>query len=97
MGSSSVSGFAVLASVAVLIHATLCAIQHREYLKAVGEAFNCATSTLCTYDELVGYCATAAGKAATIEHYDPKSLEAGVTKKMGFPFRETVRASPTAP
>jgi len=57
--------------------------------KAVGEAFNCATSTLCTYDELVGYCATAAGKAATIEHYDPKSLEAGVTKKMGFPFRET--------
>ena len=56
--------------------------------KAVGEAFNCATSVLCTYDELVGYCAAAAGKPATIKHFNPKDFE-GATKKLGFPFRES--------
>ena len=57
--------------------------------KAVGEAFNCATSVLCTYDELVGYCASAAGKPANIQHFNPKDFESGTTKKVGFPFRET--------
>jgi len=56
--------------------------------KAVGEAFNCATSTLCTYDELAGYCAAAAGKEAVIEHYDPKAFESGISKSLGFPFRD---------
>jgi len=57
--------------------------------RAVGEAFNCATTILCTYDELVGYCAAAAGKEATICHYNPVDFESGITKAMGFPFRET--------
>merc|ERR1719253_1702188 len=56
--------------------------------KAVGEAFNCATSVLCTYDELVQYCASAAGSEAKIEHYNPKEFQAGISKKLGFPFRD---------
>ncbi len=56
--------------------------------KAVGEAFNCATSKTLTYDELVALCAGAAGKEVNICHFDPKA--AGVTvKELGFPFRET--------
>jgi len=39
MAFLSVPTLAVLASVAVLIHATLCAIQHRDYLKAVQQPF----------------------------------------------------------
>ena len=42
------------------------------------QAFNCATSILCTYDELVQYCASAAGKEATIEHYNPKDFDSGI-------------------
>ena len=57
--------------------------------RAVGEAFNCATTRLCSYDELVGYCAAAAGKAATIRHYSPGDFESGISKKLGFPFRDT--------
>lgn len=34
------AGAAVLGSIAVLVHATLCAIQHREYLKAIDEDFS---------------------------------------------------------
>merc|ERR1719331_1365271 len=34
------------------------------------QAFNCATSSLVTYDELVRLCAKAAGKEPVIAHYD---------------------------
>jgi len=54
--------------------------------KAVGEAFNCATSLLITYDELAKLCGSAAGSTADIEHYDPKSFE---IPKGFFPFRDT--------
>ncbi|KAL1500200.1 hypothetical protein AB1Y20_012869 [Prymnesium parvum] len=57
--------------------------------KAVGEAFNCATSSLCTYDQLVQSCAAAAGKEAQIVHYNPKDFDSGISKKLGFPFRDT--------
>jgi len=57
--------------------------------KAVGEEFNCATSLLVTYDELVAMCAGAAGVTASIEHYDPKDFESGISKKLGFPFRDS--------
>ena len=56
---------------------------------AAGEVFNCATSDLITYDELAALCASAAGVPAAIEHYNPKEFEAGTSKKLGFPFRET--------
>ena len=58
--------------------------------KAAGEVFNCATSLLISYDELAALCAKAAGAAPPkIVHYDPKALPDGITKKNGFPFRET--------
>ena len=58
--------------------------------KAVGEVFNCATSSLISYDELVTACAKAAGVEAKIEHYDPKALPEGVELPKGFfPFRDT--------
>jgi len=56
--------------------------------KAVGEAFNCATSLLVSYDELVGMCAAACGADPKIEHYSPKEFEGGITKSLGFPFRD---------
>jgi len=56
---------------------------------AVGEAFNCATSSLVTYDELVQLCAKAAGVDATIVHYDPKGFEKPEDFKFKFPFRDT--------
>jgi len=56
---------------------------------AVGQAFNCATSTLVSYDELVGLCASAAGKKATIVHYDPKGFEKPEDFSFKFPFRDT--------
>lgn len=37
-----------------------------------GEAFNCATSNLCTYNALVELCGKAAGREATIKYYNPK-------------------------
>ena len=54
---------------------------------AVGQAFNCATSTLVSYDELVGLCASAAGKKATIVHYDPKVRD----KRASQPARISLR------
>ena len=58
--------------------------------KAAGEVFNCATSLRISYDELAALCAKAAGAAPPkIVHYDPKALPDGITKKNGFPFRET--------
>ena len=56
---------------------------------AVGEAFNCATGSLVTYDELVGLCAKAAGVTPTITHYDPKGFEKPDGFKFKFPFRDT--------
>ena len=56
---------------------------------AVGEAFNCATSSLITYDELVKACAGAAGVEANIQHYDPKGFEKPDNFKFKFPFRDT--------
>ena len=56
---------------------------------AVGQAFNCATSSLITYDDLVQLCAKAAGKTAVITHYDPKSYEKPEGSKFKFPFRDT--------
>ena len=52
---------------------------------AVGEAFNCATSSLLSYDELAGLCAKAAGADAKIEHYAPGAAADGFK----FPFRDT--------
>ena len=57
--------------------------------KAVGQAFNCATGSLVTYDELVKLCATAAGVDAEIAHYDPKGFEKPDGFKFKFPFRDT--------
>lgn len=58
--------------------------------KAVGQVFNCATSSLITYNELIEVCAKAAGAEYTIEHYDPKALPKGVELPKGFfPFRDT--------
>ena len=54
---------------------------------AVGEAFNCATSSLLSYDELAGLCAKAAGVDAKVEHYAPGAAADG------FKFVE-VRRSP---
>jgi len=56
---------------------------------AVGQAFNCATSSLVTYDELVQLCAQAAGVEANIVHYDPKGFEKPDGFKFKFPFRDT--------
>jgi nucleoside-diphosphate-sugar epimerase len=56
---------------------------------AVGQAFNCATSSLVTYDELVQLCAKAAGVEAEIAHYDPKGFEKPDEFKFKFPFRDT--------
>lgn len=54
---------------------------------AAGEAFNCATSTLITYNELAAMCAKAAGKGSLeIIHYDPKDFD---IPKGFFPFRDT--------
>lgn len=53
---------------------------------AAGEIFNCATSTLITYDDLVRMCAKAAGVEAQIVHYDPKDFD---IPKGFFPFRDT--------
>jgi len=55
---------------------------------AVGEVFNCATSSLITYDELAAACAAAAGADSVIEHYDPKAGKAEIPKGF-FPFRDT--------
>lgn len=55
---------------------------------AVGQAFNCATSSLVTYDELVGLCAGAAGVDAKIVHYDPKGFDKPDGFKFKFPFRD---------
>ena len=57
--------------------------------KAVGEAFNCATSSLITYADLVEACAGAAGKKADIALYDPKGFEKPENFKYKFPFRDT--------
>ena len=38
MGSST-QGLAAIGAIVILVHATLCAIQHREYLKAIDEDF----------------------------------------------------------
>ena len=56
---------------------------------AVGQAFNCATSSLITYDDLVKACAKAAGKEVEIVHYDPKGFEKPEGNKFKFPFRDT--------
>ena len=56
---------------------------------AAGNAFNCATSSLITYDELVKLCAKAAGVDAEIAHYDPKGFEKPEGFKFKFPFRDT--------
>mmetsp|Transcript_41730 Transcript_41730/g.73363 ORF Transcript_41730/g.73363 Transcript_41730/m.73363 type:complete len:474 (-) Transcript_41730:191-1612(-) len=54
---------------------------------AAGQVFNCATSSLITYDELAAMCAKAAGKGAPeIIHYDPKDFD---IPKGFFPFRDT--------
>lgn len=53
---------------------------------AAGEVFNCATSTLITYDDLVDICAKAAGVEPKIVHYNPKDFE---IPKGFFPFRDT--------
>ena len=74
------------------------ALQPRERLiaaaigneKAVGEAFNCATTLLITYDELVRKCAGAAGVDCEIAYYDPKGyVKPSDDFKFGFPFRDT--------
>jgi len=57
--------------------------------KAVGEAFNCATSSLISYDDLVKACAGAAGVECQIAHYDPKGFEKPEEFKYKFPFRDT--------
>jgi len=57
--------------------------------KAVGEAFNCATSLLISYDDLVKACANAAGVESEIVHYDPKGFEKPENFKFKFPFRDT--------
>jgi len=57
--------------------------------KAVGESFNCATSSLITYSDLVKACAGAAGKEAEIALYDPKGFEKPEGFKYKFPFRDT--------
>lgn len=57
--------------------------------KAVGEAFNCATSILISYDDLVAVCAKAAGVEADVAHYDPKGFEKPEDFKFKFPFRDT--------
>lgn len=67
--------------------AMICAALGNE--AAVGEAFNCATSSLISYDELVKACAAAAGKEADIVHYDPKGFEKPDGFKFKFPFRDT--------
>ena len=56
---------------------------------AVGEAFNCATSSLITYDDLVALCAKAAGVAGEVAHYDPKGFAKPDGFKFKFPFRDT--------
>ena len=56
--------------------------------KSIQESFNCATSDLLTYNELVQLCAGAAGKEAKICNYDPEAVEV-TSKELGFPFRET--------
>lgn len=48
--------------------------------------FNCATSSLITYDEVAALCAKAAGADVAIKHYDPKAFE---LPKGFFPFRDT--------
>merc|ERR1719311_561804 len=54
---------------------------------AVGEVFNCATSSLITYAELAKVCGAAAGVEASVVFYDPKgSVE---IPKGFFPFRDT--------
>merc|ERR1719238_197819 len=57
--------------------------------KAIGEAFNCATSSLISYADLVKACAGAAGKEAKITNYDPKGFEKPDGFKFKFPFRDT--------
>jgi len=56
---------------------------------AVGESFNCATSSLISYADLVTACAGAAGKTAEIALYDPKGFEKPEDFKFKFPFRDT--------
>mmetsp|Transcript_5849 Transcript_5849/g.17515 ORF Transcript_5849/g.17515 Transcript_5849/m.17515 type:complete len:355 (+) Transcript_5849:1457-2521(+) len=56
---------------------------------AVGEAFNCATPSLVTYDDLVRLCAGAAGKECEIAHYDPAGFDKPDGFKYKFPFRDT--------
>ena len=56
---------------------------------AVGQAFNCATTSLISYGELVAACAGAAGKEARIANYDPKGFEKPEGFKFKFPFRDT--------
>jgi len=53
---------------------------------ACGEVFNCATSTLISYDELAALCVKATGSEVEIKHYDPKAFE---LPKGFFPFRDT--------
>lgn len=57
--------------------------------KAVGQAFNCATTSLISYSELVKACAAAAGKDVTIANYDPAGFEKPEGFKFKFPFRDT--------
>lgn len=57
--------------------------------KAVKQAFNCATSSLISYADLVKACAGAAGKDANIVNYDPKGFEKPEGFKFKFPFRDT--------
>eukprot|EP00316_Scyphosphaera_apsteinii_P024406 CAMPEP_0119335178 /NCGR_PEP_ID=MMETSP1333-20130426/88912_1 /TAXON_ID=418940 /ORGANISM="Scyphosphaera apsteinii, Strain RCC1455" /LENGTH=325 /DNA_ID=CAMNT_0007345659 /DNA_START=139 /DNA_END=1116 /DNA_ORIENTATION=- len=52
---------------------------------AVGEVFNCATSSLISYRELALLCAEAAGNTVSIASYDPKAFE---LPKGFFPFRD---------
>jgi nucleoside-diphosphate-sugar epimerase len=57
--------------------------------KAVGEVFNCATSSLITYNELAKVCGAAAGVAdVPIVNYDPKAASVEIPKGF-FPFRDT--------
>merc|ERR1719191_435167 len=49
--------------------------------------FNCATTSLITYDEIAELCAKAAGAdPPQIVHYDPKDFD---IPKGFFPFRDT--------
>ncbi len=53
--------------------------------KARGAAFNCATSSLLSYNELVGLCAKAAGVEPKLQYYSPGAKADGFK----FPFRDT--------